>query len=125
MNLRGKLTLIFSLLSAGILLVSSIAVYMFTKDQLTAQIHQEMKASAASHVNKMDGWLISKAKMLEITAGTIKSTHGDGEITVPMMAGYKNVDKEISDVYFGSAEGKMIDGSGWTPPADYDPRTRS
>ena len=55
MNLRGKLTLIFSLLSAGILLVSSIAVYMFTKDQLTAQIHQEMKASAASHVNKMDG----------------------------------------------------------------------
>lgn len=125
MNLKVKLTLIFSLLSAVILLISSLAGYIFTKEQVTKGIQGEMKASVNSHVNKLDGWLISKAKMLEITAGTIQSIIGDGEITVPMVAGYKPVDKELSDVYFGSAAGKMIDGSGWTPPADYDPRVRS
>ncbi|GBG58480.1 methyl-accepting chemotaxis protein [Sporomusaceae bacterium FL31] len=125
MKFKIKLTLLFSLLTLAALLVTSISGYLFTKQQLTAGIQGEMAASAASHVNKLDGWLISKAKMLEVTAGTIKSTAGDGEITVPMLAGYKAVDKEISDMYFGSKEGKMVDGSGWTPPADYDPRTRT
>jgi len=125
MNLKTKLTLIFSLLSAIILLVSSVMGYMSTKEQVLAGIQGEMKESANAHVSTLDGWLVSKAKLLEITAGTIQSTFGDGEITIPMLAGYKNVDKEVSDVYFGSVEGKMVDGSGWAPPADYDPRSRS
>jgi len=124
MNLKTKLTLIFSLLSAIILLVSSVTGYLFTKEQVVAGIQEEMKASANSHVNKLDGWLIGKTKILETTAGTIQSTAGDGEITIPMVAGYKTVDKEVSDVYFGSIDGKMVDGSGWIPPADYDPRIR-
>ncbi len=98
---------------------------MSTKEQVLAGIQGEMKESVNAHVNGLDGWLVSKAKLLEITAGTIQSTFGDSEITIPMLAGYKNVDKEVSDVYFGSVEGKMIDGSGWAPPADYDPRSRS
>jgi methyl-accepting chemotaxis protein len=124
MKLKSKLTLIFSLLTLVILLVSSITGYMFAKEQVNAGIQKELNASINSHVNKLDGWLISKAKMLEITRGNIQSTVGDNEITVPMLAGYKTVDKELSDMYFGSAEGKMIDGSGWSPPADYDPRIR-
>lgn len=125
MKLKAKLTVIFSLLSAATLLAVSITGYIFTKEQVTAGIQEEMKVSAQSHVNKLDGWLDGKAKMLEITLATIQSTAGDGEITVPMLSGYKTADKELSDVYFGSTEGKMVDGSGWTPPADYDPRTRS
>ncbi|VBB09064.1 Hypothetical protein LUCI_4350 [Lucifera butyrica] len=124
MNLKAKLTAIFSLLTIAVLLASSIAGYMFTKELVAAGIREEMKAAVSSHVNKLDGWLIGKSKMLEITAGTIHSVTGDGEITVPMVAGYKTVDNELSDMYFGSAAGKMVDGSGWTPPADYDPRVR-
>lgn len=124
MKLTGKLTLIFSLLTAAILLVSSVAGYMYAKKQVTTRIQEEMKVSVISHVHKLDGWLISKAKMLEITVGTLQSVIGDGEITAPMVAGYKTVDKELSDMYFGSIEGKMVDGSGWTPPVDYDPRSR-
>ncbi|SMC52401.1 methyl-accepting chemotaxis protein [Sporomusa malonica] len=124
MKLKIKLTLLFSLLTVMTLLVSAISGYMFTKGQVSAGIQEEMKANVNSHVNKLDGWLISKARMLEITVGTIQSTVGDGEITVPMLAGYKTVDKELSDMYFGSVAGKMVDGSGWTPPADYDPRIR-
>lgn len=124
MKLKSKLTLVFSLLTAVILLVASTAGYLFTKEQVTTGIQKEMTASASSHVNRLDGWLLSKAKMLEITTGTIQSTLGDGEPTVQSLAGYKTADKELSDVYYGSKEGKMVDGSGWTPPADYDPRVR-
>lgn len=106
-------------------MVSSVMGYISTKEQVLAGIQGEMKESVNAHVNGLDGWLVSKAKLLEITAGTIQSTFGDSEITIPMLAGYKSVDKEVSDVYFGSVEGKMIDGSGWIPPADYDPRSRS
>lgn len=125
MNLKSKLTLIFSVVSALILLVSSTAGYLFTKEQVVSGIQAEMAASINAHVNKLDGWLISKSKMLEITVGTLRSSSGDAELTVPMLAGFKSVDKEISDVYFGSLDGKMIDGSGWNPPAGYDPRSRS
>lgn len=124
MNLKNRLTLIFSVMAALVLLVSSVVGYLFTKEQVIAGIQAEMTTSVNSQVNKLDGWLISKGKMLEITAGTIQSSFGDNEISVPMLAGYKTVDKELSDVYFGSIEGKMVDGSGWTPPADYDPRAR-
>ncbi|MBU2701267.1 methyl-accepting chemotaxis protein [Sporomusaceae bacterium BoRhaA] len=97
---------------------------MFTKDQMTTRIQEEMKANVGSYVNKFDGWLNSKAKMLEITNSTIQNNLSTNDITAPMVAGYKNVDKEVSDMYFGSTDGKMIDGSGWTPPTDYDPRIR-
>lgn len=124
MKLKAKMTLLFSLLTAAILLVSSGVGYFFTKQQLATGIQQEMKTNAMAQVNRLDGWLVGKAKMLEITAGTIQRIAGDGAITVPMLDGYKTVDKELSDVYFGSVDGKMIDGSGWNPPADYDPRSR-
>ncbi|MDU2065915.1 MAG: methyl-accepting chemotaxis protein [Sporomusaceae bacterium] len=124
MSLRTKLTLIFSLLSAIILLVSSLAGYLFTKNEMTVRIHSELKNNVNSQVNRLEGWLLTKGKILETTAGTIQSTVGDGEITVPMVAGYKNVDPGVSDLYFGSQDGKMIDGSGWAPPPGYDPRAR-
>jgi methyl-accepting chemotaxis protein len=124
MKLQSKLTLVFSLLILTILLASSLTGYLFAKEQLNAGIQKELNANINSHVNKLDGWIVAKGKMLDITLGNIQSTIGDNEMTVPMLAGYKKVDNELSDMYFGSAEGKMIDGSGWTPPADYDPRSR-
>ncbi|MBP2643434.1 MAG: mcpA 2 [Firmicutes bacterium] len=124
MKLRSKLSLIFSLLTLLILLVTSIIGYEFAQKQLTTGIEKELTETINGHVYMLDGWLTSKAKMLEITYGTVQSTVVDGDITVPMLAGYKTVDKELSDVYYGSADGKMVDGSGWNPPTGFDPRTR-
>jgi methyl-accepting chemotaxis protein len=123
MNLKTKITLTFSVVSAIILLVSSIVGYEFTKEQVILGIQEEMNQSSSAYVNQLEGWLLSKAKMIDSTASTIQSTFGDAEMTIPMLAGYKR-DKEVSDFYFGTVDGKMIDGSGWVPPADYDPRMR-
>lgn len=125
MKLKAKLTLVFSSLTLIVLLVSSMTGYMFAKQQLHAGIQKELLSSSNAQVNKLNGWLAGKVKTLELTYANIRSSIGDDEITAPMLGGYKAVDKELSDMYFGTIEGKMIDGSGWTPPAGFDPRTRS
>lgn len=124
MKLRTQLILIVSLLTVSALAAAAITGYTFARQQLHSGIEKELTAAMNAHVNKLDGWLTGKAKMLEITLGTIQSTGSTNEITPQMLAGYKLVDKELSDMYFGSSTGKMIDGSGWNPPADFDPRTR-
>lgn len=124
MSLKTKLISVFSLITVVMLLILSVTGYTFTERQVLQNIQSELKEIENSNINKLDGWLISKAKMLEITAATLQSSFGDGDLSVKNLAGYKAVDNELSDVYFGTTEGKMIDGSGWTPPGDYDPRKR-
>lgn len=124
MGLKTKLIAIFSILSVVILAVSSIAGYSFTKKQVQQSIQNELKATETAGINKLDGWLISKAKMLEITTATLKSSVGEQEPSVANLAGFKVADKELSDVYVGMESGRMIDGSGWMAPSDYDPRVR-
>lgn len=86
MNLKKRLTLIFSVLSALMLLASSLAGYFFARTQVVAGIEAEMTASIDAQVKKLDGWLAGKAGMLAITGGTLQSSFGDAEFTVPMMA---------------------------------------
>lgn len=43
-----------------------------------------------------------------------------------MVKGFDKADPDISDLYFGrAADGAIIDGKDWVPPADFDARTRS
>jgi len=125
MKLQTKLTIIFSLLIALLLLLLSFSAYSYTRNLLSQRIESEIAATTASQVNKLNGWLVSKAKMLEIVGGTIRTTADQATITVPMVSGFQHADPEISDLYFGSADGPIVDGKGWQAPADFDSRTRS
>ncbi|MBP2662818.1 MAG: mcpA 2 [Firmicutes bacterium] len=124
MSIRTKMVLVFSVMSAIILLVASSAGYFFTKERISENIEKQMTANIDAHVNKLDGWLVSKRKEVELTAGTIQAV-GNREISVALLQGYKSMDSELNDVYFASVDGKLVSGSGWVPPAGYDPRTRS
>lgn len=123
MKLRTRLIAMVSVLTLAALAAASITGYLFAKQQLNAGIQKELSASMNAHVNKLDGWLITKSKMLEITLGTMQSTNRISEATPQDLAGYRFADKELSDVYYGSPSGKSVFGN-WNPPADYDPRTR-
>lgn len=123
MKLRTRLIAMVSVLTLAALAAASITGYLFAKQQLNAGIQKELSASMNAHVNKLDGWLITKSKMLEITLGTMQSTNRISEAAPQDLAGYRFADKELSDVYYGSPSGKSVFGN-WNPPADYDPRTR-
>lgn len=123
MSIRTKLVMVFSVMSAIILLVASSAGYFFTKERFSENIEKQMTATVNAHVNKLDGWLVAKRKEVEITAGTIQAL-GNSEVPAAILQGYKSMDGEFNDVYFASGDGKLVSGNGWAPPAGFDVRTR-
>lgn len=124
MKLKQKMLLTFSTLIGCALLVLSLAGYLYTSSVFTQNINDKMALLVDSQVNKLDGWLNSKAQTLQ-TAQAIIATMPNAEfISESYLQSCKTVDKEISDLYIGTKDGRYIDGSGWTPSAGYDPRTR-
>lgn len=126
MNLKRKMTLIISVLMALIVIIISAVAYFYTERMLKTQIETHAKEVVIANSNKLDGWLASKAAVLTATYATINQLTLNSPITFPMVSGFKSADDNISDLYFGNAaDGSIVDGSGWTPPADFDARTRS
>jgi len=124
MKLGAKMVLAFSILIGCALLAVSLAGYLYTSSAFTESINYEMDTLVTSHVNTFDGWLSGKAKVLQASEATIAALPNASQIPLSYLAGYQTFDKEISDLYLGTADGRMIDGSAWAPPAGYDPRTR-
>ena len=125
MKIGIKLMLTFSILTAGALFVVSSVGYFYTTTLFTQSIQNEMEEVVSSHVNTLDGWLVGKAKVLETTGSTVITIPGSMEAVFAVhFSGFEKTDKEISDLYLGTITGEMLDGSGWIPPADYDPRNR-
>ncbi|WP_196593576.1 methyl-accepting chemotaxis protein [Pectinatus sottacetonis] len=126
MNLKKKMTLVFSLLITIIVIAISCVAYFYAEKMLTTQIQERSKSIVNATSNQLDGWLTSRAAVLKTKAATINELAGDGPITLSMVTGFKNADANISDLYFGSkTDGSIVDGSGWTAPANFDSRTRS
>ena len=117
--------LIFSCLSVVILLAVSLTGYFFTKARVSGDIEKQMAATIVAHVNKLDGWLIAKERVVESAVSTLQEATEGGEVPAALLRAYKNMDNELVDVMFASANGKLTTGSGWVPPADFDPRTRT
>lgn len=127
MNLKKKMTIIFSTLMASLLILVSCAAYFYTEKMLLTSVESGAQAITNASSKELDGWLLSKSMVLKATAATVQQIAGDKTpITMQMLTGFKQVDPEISDLYFGRAsDGAIIDGSGWIPPAGFDARTRS
>lgn len=124
MSIKTKLVLIFSLLTGGSLLLISLIGYFYTNQLFTSKIITEAEVTVAAHVNYLDGWLLGKSSGLKMAANTLNAVLGETDLAPNHLSGYKEADKEISDFYIGTPDGKMTDGSGWNPPSDYDPRPR-
>jgi len=71
----------------------------------------------------MDGWLKSKSAMVTTSGNIIHTVIGNSEVPKNYLAVYKN-DPDISDMYVGYPNGKFVDGSGWSPPADFNAAAR-
>lgn len=121
MKLATKMVLGFSIIS--FLLLAMIAFYSYTNinKQLTEKINAQVKTELITNASSLDSWLLEKADNLQTTAGIISM---DTErIGVDYVRHYKK-DPDINDMYIGLPDGKMLDGSGWVPPADFNTTTR-
>lgn len=125
MKVKEKLTVTFSVLTAGALLIISIIGYAYTSRLVEENLRREMEESVASGVHMFEGWLTGKIKILQITGQTVVTIPGSIENLDPLhLGGFKTVDSEMYSLWIGTAEGKMIDAKGWQPPPGYDVRQR-
>lgn len=124
MGIRIKLTLMFSLLLTVSLLLASLVEYQFARQQLLLHLQKESNAVTQAEVARLDFWLQRKAVALEQTASFLPLLPRSPESLQPLLARQLSLDSDITDIYLGTEEGVMIDGSRWQPPTGYDPRQR-
>lgn len=124
MNLKTKLITGFASAAAIALITVSFLGYYYAKNQVVNDINQAMALLLESRIEKMDGWLQGKVKILTTTVGLIQNTVGETNVVQPHLQVYKQ-DKDLTDLYIGLADGRFITGSGQAPPPGYDPRTRA
>lgn len=106
------------------LAVVSCTLYFVMKDKITGYLTTQNKSQVSEVSNQVGLWLSQFYSMIGTSATSdVYYTMTDAD-RLKLMAGMMKTDPAITDIYFGTAQGVMLDGSGWNPPADYDPRIR-
>ncbi len=124
MKIHLRLTLVFASLLAVSLILISVISYVNVQREISKGIESTMQNTVDSVGNQIEGWVLSKGEIAKTVSDLLtRSPNLDPATILPLLAAYKH-DPDVSDCYLGTVDGVMIDGSGWTPPADYDPRSR-
>ena len=124
MRIRTKLTLWFAGAASLLMLLAAIAGHYYLQRYLTGQMEDNLSAAVIEHADDLNRNLLGKRNLLEISWYNLEKFAQDGKITENMLSGYKQVDPELTDMYFASVTGEFVDGSGWIPPKDYIPQQR-
>lgn len=104
---------------------SIIYSYFYAKKIITTTSYAQLGNAVNAEKNKIEGWLEKNLKMLETTKRAVETLPVSTEQELNYFGNLiKESQGEIADIYIGTTDGVMLDGSGWVPPADYDPRKR-
>jgi methyl-accepting chemotaxis protein len=120
MKLTTKMVLGFSIISLVLLAIIASYSYVNINTQLTEKTDAQVEKELITNSALLNSWLLEKAENLQATAMIIGNAE---EIKIDYVRHYKK-DSDINDMYIGFPDGNMLDGSGWTPPADFDAAAR-
>jgi len=98
--------------------------FSFSKKIIENKTNNELQVTSAVYANQFQGWLSKQAGvMTTVKAGleNLKLNENDEKL---FLSNVLKVNPESSDLYVGTEDKKIIDGSGWNPPKDYDPKIR-
>jgi len=124
-SLKNKM--ILYILPIFLFIFSAIVIYSYynSKKIIVEKSSGELNRYVLSEKNKISGWFDKNLNVLEITKKSLELSDLPLDTQLKFLGQVmKNSNGTMSDIYIGTTEGKMIDGSGWVPPADYDPRKR-
>lgn len=125
-----KLKTILIMVFTSVCIISTAAVAVIADNviqkQTTLKIEAELKAETNELASDINGWMIGKSQIVESLSALMKDGVGE-EVTPEYLNNVLNTSNNkgnVSDLYIGTTDGTMIDGSLWIPDAGYDPRTR-
>ncbi len=124
-NLKSKmLVLIIPLVILTMGFISIISL-LFSKDIILKNTDEILTQAAQSYANQIDGWLGSQYEIADSVRETIQymdSTTGEAKNYLANML--DKYGKNFLDMYIGTADGTLIEGSDLEVPPDYDATTR-
>ncbi|GAU79133.1 methyl-accepting chemotaxis protein [Fusibacter sp. 3D3] len=123
-KLRTKILAILVPIIIVSLLASSGIVYQISKTKVKEHIMKQNENQAHLLANETGLWLGKFYTLIDMNSKTdhkISITNSD---RIEFMSEMMKIDSAVTDIYMGLTDGTMLDGSGWVPSADYDPRIR-
>ena len=125
MKLRTVLIIVISsvcVISTGV--VALVADSTMQKQTLN-KIEAELGNETSNLANDINGWMLGKSLVVESLASLMDDNiQSITPAYLNQILYTKNNEENVSDLYIGTSDGAMIDGSLWVPDATYDPRTR-
>lgn len=129
---RRRYGFLFTLLITLGLMIFSVAYTSIRFYQVSvAEIYGSGEETAQSVATEMESYLSDARSVLQVTADTVElmATKGatPGEIHEFLTFETQNQAEEFDENFtglYGLVDDVFLDGSGWVPPADYDPFSR-
>lgn len=126
MKLKTVLIMVFT----SVCIVSTVIVALIADNSIQKQtsrkIEAQLKAQTSELASDINGWMIGKSQIVESISSLMSDGIGEN-ITPEYLNNVLNTTNNkgnVSDLYIGTTDGIMIDGSLWVPDEGYDPRTR-
>lgn len=99
--------------------------YLGTRSITLSHFYSQQTELVDNNSTKMDAWLKDKMRLIDALAYNELIFKPNFTDNASLFSKVVKDNPELSDIYMGLESGKFIDGTGWVPPADYDPRKRS
>lgn len=98
--------------------------YFFARAVITENTDELLNETAQANANQIDGWLSKNLEVIDCVRETVQQADFNSEDELDYLRYMTKKYKDISDLYIGTLDGKLIDGSDWVPATDYDARKR-
>lgn len=123
-SLKSKMLLIF--IPVVLLATGSICfyLYLYAKGVIIEDANKLLAQTSKTYATDVNGCLDKQLKLIDNVRLTLETTGLSKNEEYDYLFKMNDQFEDISDLYIGSTDGKLIDGAGWTPPADYNATTR-
>lgn len=125
-SIKSKITLVICLVCALGLISSSVVTYYISYNSITKESKQKLVETSNKYAETINGWFDGQGKIVSEMANHVESMDNIDEAKI-MQYFKKQLKNNIyaSDVYIGFTNKKILVGSGWIAPKDFDCTQRS
>lgn len=114
-SLKLKMLLVLLPIILLALAVISGIGYFFARQVIQKNMDEILSETAYSSANKIEGWLNVQLQIINSSKTTLEEMGLSSADELSYLSAILESNPNFSDVYIGTKDGVMIDGSGWTP----------
>jgi methyl-accepting chemotaxis protein len=120
-SIKSKITFIVSCICIISLFTLAGITYYISYNIIENEAKEKMVAQSDKYAEMINGWLDSQGKIVNEVGDSVERIGATDEKDILNYLKSKvKSNKYTTDVYIGYSDKKLLDGSGWIPPEDYD-----